>query len=445
MEKDQRIKGKFTIIIPAYNEARTVRKVVQTALKVQSEFDDILEIILVDDGCTDKTIRAVADLPIKIISHRKNKGYTAALSAGISATKTEFVAIIDADWQNITSLAIAKILAPIRAGKADLVKASFSRARGRVTNFAVKPMMSILYPEYDFEQPISGQFAGPTAFFESVEIGNSWGIAIGILLEALKSGLRVIEVDVGKLVHKSSSDDNIAEMSRQVLETMIKKAGLIQHKYKIVIFTLDETLIRGADLKIIYEKLGVSQEVLKLQDQLKKKEITFGQMASRIALILKEIKPKTIEEIIDKLPLTKYSVEVVKALQTRKYKVAIISSNFSPIVLPIARRLGIPEKAVDCIFLESKRGILTGKITRPSKERWFSDAGELKFDKAFQRILRLNKTKEYQSIMVANSKKSAPLHKSVGLSIAYRPKDRELKKLVDKTITVLAEILALVE
>jgi len=132
---------------------------------------------------------------------------------------------------------------PILNGKADFIKASFKLARGRVTEMAIKPMMKVLYPEESFKQPISGQFAGRKSFLKKIEIEPRWGIDIAILLEAIKGGQRILEVNVGEIIHKKRTAEDKAEMSREIMETMLKKSGLLVSKHKIIIFS-DKTLFQ---------------------------------------------------------------------------------------------------------------------------------------------------------------------------------------------------------
>jgi 3-deoxy-D-manno-octulosonate 8-phosphate phosphatase KdsC-like HAD superfamily phosphatase len=52
-------------------------------------------------------------------------------------------------------------------------------------------------------------------------------------------------VNIGELVHKTSSDSEIAEMSFQVIETILKKAGYFCSKYKVIFFTEHTLFSKG--------------------------------------------------------------------------------------------------------------------------------------------------------------------------------------------------------
>lgn len=439
------IDKKFSAVVPAYNEAERCEHVICELLKT----DKLGELIFVDDGSTDNTETVVQKYkgnPLFVyIKHPNNLGKGAALKTGVNAAKNDIVLFLDADLENITSEKISKIVLPVINDKVDVSRGAFTRERGRVTEYAVKPMMQILFPESHYKQPISGQVCAKKEFLKKINFEDRYGVDIGILFDAIQEGQRIIEVDIGELIHKANSESNIAEMSRQVLETMIRKAGLIQHKYKLIVFTLDETLIARSVLKDIYVNLGLGDKVKRSNNQLMHNEISSGQYIKNMAKALKGAKIEEIDKVVSKAPLTQYAVEVIGALQRRKYKVAIISSNFSPIVQCIAKRLGISQDSVDCIYLEQKDGKLTGKISPASQKRWFDKGGDIVFGPAFKRILRINKTKTIETIMVANSPKATPLQNTVGLSIAYNPKNKKLRSAADKTINILAEILALVE
>lgn len=89
---------KFSIIIPIYNAEKSLRKCIDGV--VSQTFHDF-ELILVDDGSTDKSLEicnnyAITDSRITIIS-QKNSGVSSARNRGIETAKGEWITFIDAD------------------------------------------------------------------------------------------------------------------------------------------------------------------------------------------------------------------------------------------------------------------------------------------------------------------------------------------------------------
>jgi glycosyltransferase involved in cell wall biosynthesis len=86
-----------TIVIPAFNEVEgvglTIDRVRRTLAKTPHSFD----IVVVDDGSTDGTGDAAKYHGARVTRLRRNRGYGAALKAGILSCQSEYVAITDAD------------------------------------------------------------------------------------------------------------------------------------------------------------------------------------------------------------------------------------------------------------------------------------------------------------------------------------------------------------
>lgn len=89
----------LTIVMPAYNEEDGLAATMDHLLKMVPEFPiDHVEIVLVDDGSTDKTAEIAAQYDeIHLIRHPRNRGYGAALKTGIRHAAHDVICIIDAD------------------------------------------------------------------------------------------------------------------------------------------------------------------------------------------------------------------------------------------------------------------------------------------------------------------------------------------------------------
>ena len=118
------MRGVLSVIIPAFNEATTIGRVIQTV----ADQPLVGEIIVIDDASTDDTqaqLASLTALPIrlKILRHTTNQGKGAALRTGIAAATLPFVIIQDADLEyNPEEYPI--MLKPLLDGRADAVYGS---------------------------------------------------------------------------------------------------------------------------------------------------------------------------------------------------------------------------------------------------------------------------------------------------------------------------------
>lgn len=91
-------KQKLSIVIPAYNEEESIGMFLREVEPAAKEFR--CEVIVVDDGSTDKTFEIIKQFPFKIIKHPYNKGYGASLKTGIRNSENEVIITLDADGQH---------------------------------------------------------------------------------------------------------------------------------------------------------------------------------------------------------------------------------------------------------------------------------------------------------------------------------------------------------
>jgi glycosyltransferase involved in cell wall biosynthesis len=87
-----------SIIIPAFNEETGIKGTLEKL--IQGGYHKKFEIIIVDDGSTDRTKEICEEFPVRLISHTVNKGYGASLKTGIRKSTTEKVVFMDSDGQH---------------------------------------------------------------------------------------------------------------------------------------------------------------------------------------------------------------------------------------------------------------------------------------------------------------------------------------------------------
>ncbi len=91
------IPPRVSVVIPAYNEQEGVAEVVASVRRYLDEHSIPSEIIVVDDGSVDGTGEAARASGARVLRHRSNHGYGAALKTGISRAVCDRVVIMDAD------------------------------------------------------------------------------------------------------------------------------------------------------------------------------------------------------------------------------------------------------------------------------------------------------------------------------------------------------------
>jgi len=97
------MRGPISVIIPAFNEEKALASVLSDIRAALAEQSIEVELVVVDDGSTDRTGAIARAAGARVLRHRSNRGYGAALKAGIAAARHDIIAITDADGTYISS------------------------------------------------------------------------------------------------------------------------------------------------------------------------------------------------------------------------------------------------------------------------------------------------------------------------------------------------------
>jgi len=102
----------LSLVFPAWDEAGNLRHLLDRAIAIAASLTRDFEIVVVDDGSTDGSAevvreRARSQPSIRLIRHPRNRGYGAALRAGLAEARGELVFFSDADLQfDLTELSL---------------------------------------------------------------------------------------------------------------------------------------------------------------------------------------------------------------------------------------------------------------------------------------------------------------------------------------------------
>ena len=115
MPRDRSAEALCTVLIPAYNEAGTIREVVEAVL-VHAD-----RVLVISDGSTDGTVERLAGLPVEVLAHAENRGKGLRLAEGLDRAfrdGADCVLTLDADGQHDPAEIPAFLAAARRAPEA---------------------------------------------------------------------------------------------------------------------------------------------------------------------------------------------------------------------------------------------------------------------------------------------------------------------------------------
>lgn len=94
----------LSIFFPFWNEEKNIDSVIEKAIPIAANVSQKWEIIIIDDGSSDNTLKRAETLVkkhphLRIISHKPNRGYGAALKEGFTNAKYKYIVFTDGDGQ----------------------------------------------------------------------------------------------------------------------------------------------------------------------------------------------------------------------------------------------------------------------------------------------------------------------------------------------------------
>lgn len=209
-----------TVVIPALNEAARIADVVRYARADPAT----AEVIVIDDSSIDDT-RQLAEAAGARVVTSSMLGKGASMQDGVAVARCDFIVYLDGDLAGLRPGIVTDLSRPLAAGEADFVKARFGRGGGRVTELTAKPMLKVFFPELaGFSQPLGGLIAVRRSLLQSLTFEPGYGVDIGLLIDALRAGARLAEVDIGSLEHDSQPLLDLTAMANEVSRVIYHRA-----------------------------------------------------------------------------------------------------------------------------------------------------------------------------------------------------------------------------
>lgn len=349
---------RVTVVIPALNEAARIAEVVGHALSDPAT----AEVIVIDDSSIDDTARLAQQAGARVLtSSMLGKG--ASMRDGIAAAGCELVAFLDGDLCGLSTGLVSALCEPLATGEADFVKARFGRSGGRVTELTAKPMLKVFFPELaGFAQPLGGIVAGRRALLRSLTLEDGYGVDIGLLIDAWRSGARLAEVDIGSLEHDSQPLHDLTAMANEVsrvIHARARAAGRLHVEQISAMYeaqrqataTLDYILSRrrtrtrvlllGLDGTVSAQRFVVEMARITGQTELLERLLEGSEDPAadreQTAAALRFVHREQFERVAHALPLRPGVIECVNRMRRAGFMVGVVSDSYF-IAAEIVRR-----------------------------------------------------------------------------------------------------------
>jgi len=229
---------KLIVQIPCFNEEHTLPQTVRDIPRQITGIDKV-EILIIDDGSTDRTVEVARELGIEhIVRNKQNKGLARTFRAGLDACLT-FGAdiIVNTDGDNQYAGAdIPKLVAPILAGQADIVVGD--RQTDTVAHFS--PLKKLLQKvgssfvrrlsETEVTDAVSGFRAFSREAAIKMNVVSSYSYTIETLIQAGKKHLAVVSVPIGTnaKTRESRLFKSIPDFIQRQVTTIIRMYAMYQ-------------------------------------------------------------------------------------------------------------------------------------------------------------------------------------------------------------------------
>ena len=368
-----------TVIIPALNEEATIENVILLAKQNKS----VSEIIVVDDQSLDDTAAVAQRHGVRLVTST-SLGKGNSMREGMLLAKNEILVFLDADIPNYNADIIQLLTQPLIDDDADFVKSYFDRQAGRVTEILVKPLLEFFFPQLTtFKQPLSGMIAGKKNFFQQVEVENDFGVDIGLLIDMHHVHARITEVCIGEIENDMQPLYALSRMARQVSGAILKRINIFSYLQqdkarlpetpqasqvsfalkekkrmpdKMVVFDMDNTLLRGSFIQTAAEVFGFTPALKKITAENKNPVAR----TKEIAALLAGRSFAELINVLESIPLLYDASSVISYLKSKGYVCGIISESYHCITNHVKNMLGLDFSLAH--ELEFEKSIANGNV-----------------------------------------------------------------------------------
>jgi glycosyltransferase involved in cell wall biosynthesis len=202
IKEEKKQETKTLVAIPCYNEEKTIGSVILKAKKYADE------VVIIDDGSIDKTTTIAELAGAKIVRHKKNKGYGAAIQSCFNYAREnnfDVMTILDGDGQHDPDQ-IYTVMRPVSEGKADIsIGSRFMDSHGNMVpmyrRFGIAVLTKITNGFSDDEEKVGDGQSGFRTYsrkaIENIDPKDpNMGVSAEILMQGKKKKLSFSEVPI---------------------------------------------------------------------------------------------------------------------------------------------------------------------------------------------------------------------------------------------------------
>jgi phosphoserine phosphatase len=245
-------------------------------------------------------------------------------------------------------------------------------------------------------------------------------------------------VDISRI--SCSKEELIKRLKERALEMGIGIAiedeeGRSKAK-KLIAFDMDGTILEAEAIDEIAKRAGVQERVAELTRRAMNGEVDFEYALRERVRLLKGLPIKVIEEVAEKLPISKGAEEVVKTLKSMGFITVLITGGFDVVAKKVAERLGFD------YWFANKLGVKDGKLNGEVEVLVSGGGSKLEL---LKRVAEAHGIDLEECVAVGDGANDLLVLEKVGLGIGFKPKpvvEERVRAVVN--ISDMRTILALI-
>jgi hypothetical protein len=191
-------------LVAARNEAGRIGPCVSALL------DIVTEVVVVDDASTDATPAEATEAGATVLRVERGLGKGAALEGALRRVGAAEVWLLADGDLGETAKGLSTLVDLVLAGEADVAIAAFPPARAGGFGLVKRAAAHLIRVQTGFEaiEPLSGQRALTAGAMDRVRpLADGFGVETAMTIDAVRAGLRVVEVPIGGLDHRPTYRD----------------------------------------------------------------------------------------------------------------------------------------------------------------------------------------------------------------------------------------------